>query len=461
MSRASLLVGLCVAAVVAAWPAPARAEARTHPLSGRWNVVFDLPEGYYETPIEFTVAENGDVTGTVLGQLGTFRIEGAAGHLDGNKLTLSARTSYGKLKLSATLAGDRLSGKWFPAGFFAQLFFKGGVRGVRDKAYASTKPRQEVFDSVWSTLTNNFYAPDFNGVDIEALRQRYRPQAAAARTDGEFLAVVRKMLAELRSSHLDFFAEAAGASELYPAGARQTDAAARDITWKKLTPTTGYLRIESFDDGPQVVRRIDQAFAELGTLPALVIDLRGNGGGTLGAAMRLGDYFFAEARPVGYVASRAGLVRHNARSIDGLDLKGLPAFDGYEADALSREMERAGALAVTTGGRAETYRGRLVVLVDEYCYSMTEAFASVVKETHAATLVGRPTSGAMLGATTFAVEGGWTLMLPVWDFRTPGGVRVEGVGVAPDVRVKYREGKDADLAAALDFLKRNAPAPSR
>jgi carboxyl-terminal processing protease len=92
---------------------------------------------------------------------------------------------------------------------------------------------------------------------------------------------------------------------------------------------------------------------------------------------------------------------------------------------------------------------------------MTEAFVSVVKETHVGTLIGRHTSGAMLGAMTFAVEGGWTLMIPVWDFRTPKGVRVEGVGVGPDLLVKYRQGKDADLAAALKFLKASDPATKR
>jgi C-terminal processing protease CtpA/Prc len=59
----------------------------------------------------------------------------------------------------------------------------------------------------------------------------------------------------------------------------------------------------------------------------------------------------------------------------------------------------------------------------------------------------------MLSATGVPVAGGWTLLLPVWDFRTPQGVRVEGRGVEPDIAVKYREGRDDDVAAALEFLK--------
>jgi len=461
--KVSFFVSICFAVILAGSPVVAQAKARSNVLSGRWNVVFDMGEGYYETPIEFIVEANGDVVGTVLGQLGTFRIEEATGRLEGNKLTMSARTSYGKLKLSATLNGDSLNGKWSPTGFFSPLFFKGEVRGLRDKTYVSSKPRQVIFDSLLSQIERNFYSPDFNGVDLDALRQRYRPLAAAARCDGEFLTIVRKMLAELHSSHLEFFAEATGTGELYKANPRQARSAeAAHIRWKKLTPAVGYLLIESFDSGPQIVERVDKAFAELGDLPALVIDVRGNGGGTLSAAMRIGDYLFTETRPVGYLVDRLGLARLNARSIDGIDPATLPTFNGYDPDELGREMERTGALMVTTGGRAgKPYRGRLVVLIDEYCDSMTEAFVSVVKETRAGTLIGRHTSGAMLGATTFAVEGGWTLMIPVWDFRTPKRVRVEGVGVGPDVFVKYRQGKDVDLAAALRFLKMSEPATKR
>jgi C-terminal processing protease CtpA/Prc len=59
----------------------------------------------------------------------------------------------------------------------------------------------------------------------------------------------------------------------------------------------------------------------------------------------------------------------------------------------------------------------------------------------------------MLSGNPVALEGEWTLLLPVWDFRTAQGVRVEGKGVEPAITVKYREDKDADIEAALMFLK--------
>jgi hypothetical protein len=396
--------------------------------------------------VEFVGQGGGRVTASVLGPSGSFRISDAAGTLDGNRLLLTARSSFGNLRVNARLESGRLTGQWRPGGLISGLFFRGGLRGVRDEAYARTPPL-EVYDRLWASLERSFYAPDFNGVDVRSLRERYRPQIAASRTDGELHATIRRMLAEFKSSHLDFFAM----PRIDPRPGSTPADQSHGISWRQAAPLIGYLRIASFEDGPEVMVRIDRAFSEIGHNPALIVDVRENGGGSLTTAMRLGDHIFAAQRPVGYFAGREGLMRRGAASIDGLDPARLPLFTGYSSADLARQMQSAGAVMLATGGRAPApYRGRLVILVDEYCFSACEALASVARETGAATLVGRKTAGAMLAAFPVEVGGGWTLMLPVWDFRTPGGVRVEGRGVEPNVPVRKSSG---DMAAALRLLR--------
>jgi hypothetical protein len=409
-----------------------------------------MPQGAYETPVELIVAADGAVKASILGPVGTLRIDDVTGRVRGSRLALGARTSWGRLKLTTQIDGDRLRGKWAPAGF-ASLFFKGDVRGLRDRSYAPA-PRLAAFDAAWSAIERDFYAPDFAGVDMTALHAHARAEAAAAQGDGAFLAIMRRTLAEFRTSHLDFFATPGWTPELHP-NAPPSAPADGGISWRQLVPGAGYLRIESLEDSPLGVARIDQAFAALGSEAALIVDLRGNGGGSIGAAMRLGDHLFAAPRPVGYFASRAGLARRGARSIDAIDASALERFSGYDGGDFAREMAAKGALMLTTGGRAGApYRGRIVLLVDSDCFSACEALASVVKEAGAATLIGRRTAGAMLGMVPVELPGGWTLTLPVWDFRTPGGARVEGRGVEPDIAVKEGRG-DPDLAAARRFLK--------
>ena len=466
MSRVLVLVGSCLTMVSALMmfttplATAEEGDAQRRVIGGRWNVVLNMPRGAYETPVEFVVGPNDTVTANVLGPLGTFRITSTAGRLDGNKLTLDAETSYGKLKINATFEGDRLRGEWFREGFFSQLFFNGTLHGLRDRTHV-VKSYLAVFDEVWMHIERDFYRPDFNGVNEKTIRQRYSKRVAAARSEGEFLSLMREMLSEFQTSHLDFFATPEWSEELGQTSVDSVTAAEANygISWRQLAPSVGYLRIESFEDGPQVVARVDRAFAELGHHSSLVIDLRGNGGGTLSAAMRLGDYVLPQLQPVGYFVSRDGLIRQRAPSIDQINPAVLPLFSGYDSADLVREMVSKGALMLTTGGRAKpSYRGRVVVLIDEYCFSASEAFASVVKETRTATLIGRRTNGAMLSADTVPIEGGWTLLLPVWDFRTAHGVRVEGKGIDPDIVVTYRDAEDAPLAAALKFLKTSARA---
>lgn len=436
-------------ALIASWPpgsAIAQQAASAAALGGRWNLVLETPQGEFPTVVEFMVDGGRRVTASLLGPSGSFSISDAAGTLEGNRLLLSAKSSFGKLRVDARIEGGRLTGHWRPGGLIWGMLFRGGLRGVRDEGYARTPP-SEVYDRLWATIEQNFYAPDFNGVDVRSLRERYRPQIAASRTDGELHAIIRRMLAEFKSSHLDFFAMLRADPRPGSPPAVQT----HGISWRQAAPSIGYLRIESFEDGPGVTARVDRAFSELGHNQALIVDVRENGGGSLTTAMRLGDYIFPGQRPVGYFAGREGLMRRGAASIDALDPSKLPLFTGYSSADLAREMQSAGAMMLATGGRAPApYRGRLVILVDEYCYSACEALASVARETGAATLVGRRTAGAMLAAFPIEIGGGWTLMLPVWDFRTPGGVRVEGRGVEPNVPVRKSSG---DMPAALRLLR--------
>ncbi|HYG48263.1 MAG TPA: S41 family peptidase [Allosphingosinicella sp.] len=450
MPRAILCACLCLFLAAAAPPPAASGAAAA--VGGRWNIVFVMPQGAYETPVEFAVGEGGSVTATILGPLGTFRITDTKGVAKGNALRLTANTSWGRLKLQAVVEGDRLKGRYAPAGL-ASLFFKGELRGLRDRTHAP-RPALETFDAAWSLIEGGFHAPDYGGIDMKGLRQRYRPLAAAARGEGELVSLMRRMLGEFRTSHLDFFATPSITPQLHSGIKQAAPPAPHGISWKQAAPSVGFLSIQSFEDGPGVVARIDQAFAALGGNESLIVDLRGNGGGTLAAAMRLADHILPRPMPVGYFASRQGLIERNLTSIDQLDRSALSTFAGYSSEEFGRAIAEKGALMLTSGGRApRLYSGKVVILIDEYCFSASEALAGVVKETKAATLIGRKTPGLMLGANMIPIEGGWTLVLPVLDFRTPRGVKVEGRGVEPDIKVKYRDGRDADLAAALSFLR--------
>jgi carboxyl-terminal processing protease len=65
--------------------------------------------------------------------------------------------------------------------------------------------RQKSFEIVWRTVKEKHYDATFGGVDWDAARVRYEPEAARAKTDDELHALLRRMLGELKLSHFGIF----------------------------------------------------------------------------------------------------------------------------------------------------------------------------------------------------------------------------------------------------------------
>jgi Tol biopolymer transport system component/C-terminal processing protease CtpA/Prc len=65
-----------------------------------------------------------------------------------------------------------------------------------------TREKFEVFNQGWSLLRDNFYDPDYHGVNWQALREEFLPYVAGARTADDVRRLMRLMVGELNASHL-------------------------------------------------------------------------------------------------------------------------------------------------------------------------------------------------------------------------------------------------------------------
>jgi len=69
------------------------------------------------------------------------------------------------------------------------------------RALLSEKDRIEVFEKVWKAVNDKYYDPSFNGVDWNAMHERYRPLIGGVKTDTEFYALLNRLLNELHDPH--------------------------------------------------------------------------------------------------------------------------------------------------------------------------------------------------------------------------------------------------------------------
>lgn len=163
----------------------------------------------------------------------------------------------------------------------------------------------------------------------------------------------------------------------------------------------GYFRLLSFQR--TTAQDVQYALEELSRqgLQSLIIDLRGNPGGLLGAAVETADLFLNQ----GVVVSTRG--RNPQENL------------------------------VYSAHGDETWRIPLVVLVDKESASAAEIFAGAVQDLRRGTLVGTPSYGKGSIQGIFPLSGvDAGLRLTTARFFSPSGRPYAGRGVIPDIRVQ-------------------------
>jgi carboxyl-terminal processing protease len=150
----------------------------------------------------------------------------------------------------------------------------------------------------------------------------------------------------------------------------------------RLLGNVGYVRVAFFPgaSGQPFAGEFDRAIASLGSCERLVIDLRGNLGGFVGA-LRLMSYLTADRVPVGYSLTRHGRAK-------GLQPEQLPALDRLPEGLREklamlyrfkvRHRDRSVRL-VTEGLGPKPFHGRIVILINEHTASSATCSAAAVR----------------------------------------------------------------------------------
>ncbi len=67
--------------------------------------------------------------------------------------------------------------------------------------FATAELRLEVQQRAWQIVADRHYDPSFNGVDWQAVREKYQLPVIAAKSDAEMYLVLKAMVRELKDSH--------------------------------------------------------------------------------------------------------------------------------------------------------------------------------------------------------------------------------------------------------------------
>jgi carboxyl-terminal processing protease len=173
-----------------------------------------------------------------------------------------------------------------------------------------------------------------------------------------------------------------------------------------VAPAVGYIKINKFS--ATTADEFRQAFVKLSSstpLKGLVLDLRGNPGGYLDAAIRLADEFLPDGKLITYTEGRTQPRRDFSSSSSGL----------FET-------------------------GKLVVLIDEGSASASEIVSGAIQDWDRGEVIGRRSFGKGLVQEQFDMRDGSAVRLTVSRYYTPSG---------RSIQKPYESGKSSD-----DFLER-------
>ncbi len=188
------------------------------------------------------------------------------------------------------------------------------------------------------------------------------------------------------------------------------------------TDGIGYLRIREFD--AITVDQYAEAMAELNEygMKGLILDLRSNPGGDLGAVVEIAGRILPQGLIV-YTEDKNGK-RKEYRGDDTWELE-VP----------------------------------LVVLVNGYSASASEILAGAIQDYNKGTLIGTTTYGKGIVQQIHRLDDGTALKLTISAYYTPSGRNIHGVGIEPDIELEYdyeaseAEGKDNQVEKAIEILE--------
>lgn len=161
-----------------------------------------------------------------------------------------------------------------------------------------------------------------------------------------------------------------------------------------------YIGLTQFEEN--TVDEFTEAMKAAAGKKGLILDLRGNPGGILEAAVGISDQLLPEADIVSAKDNRDKEVFH------------------YTSDE-------------------ESWNKPIVVLVNGGSASASEIVAGALKDNKAATLVGEKTYGKGVVQTLVPLPGGGGIKLTTSEYFTPSGVNIQDKGIEPDVKVSLPE----------------------
>lgn len=276
----------------------------------------------------------------------------------------------------------------------------------------------------WQTFTDILRSDDFTQLPLDAFKRQFNEQTEA-----------------LPFTHLYLKLKNGNAP-------KSSDAATQPaFELAALNDQIALLTIRAFvADGPGMLKLVQQIQAE--GYQNLIIDLQENTGGTLDAPVMLGRFLTNAPIDAGVYLTRQWFEQHD-RYPSKEEIDQFPFLKDMTYPGIMKAYAEWPAFRMVLPGHSDPiFTGQVAVLTSSLTASACEPLVDLLQKRGIATLVGRKTAGAMLSGADFPISEALNLFLPISDYLTADGTRIDKVGVEPDVDIPSEQA----LQYVLDHL---------
>lgn len=339
---------------------------------------------------------------------------------------------FGKLTFKGIINNNELSGEFISSDATPIGLLHGVISQQKRNDY------KHLYPLIVKTVQDNIYSTEaLQNKQWKKFQKEIEELCENAHDDIELFLGFNILAQKLPFSHLSFSIFSIEELDSDEAGSIQ-----KSVIFEEKNNTTAYLRIKNFSSSQKELATILPKIVENAAFKNLIIDLRDNGGGGINAAFELAKYIVSEDMEVGYFPTN----KLNYSGFQPELFKTLPALQPKSTAEFGNDLKTSpGVKLIFRKPVNKVFTGDIYVLTNGRTASTCEPMVYALKKNKRALIIGEKTYGGMLAASPFVVSGKYIVMVPIADFFTYDGVRLDRVGVNPDIEVKSEDAENKVL----------------
>lgn len=311
----------------------------------------------------------------------------------------------------------------------AKLESKSAARSWQNSRKPSDEAFEIQYDRVWQLASQNFlYEERLRNFDN--WREKFKGKLHST-SDYESACIA---LLDFLNDEYTFF------RDVHSTGERKSESFAHNVVSARLFKNSiAYIKIRTFS-ARACVDETRAALKQFSNQRSLILDLRDNWGGSI-------DDAFAVFQ---MLVDNGGFVKMVGRE-DAIGYTETLAVDPTQAS-----RTRDGSQVTLSRETCITPNLPILVLVNGESKSAAEMLAGALKDNGRAALIGEKTFGKGVVQQVWEFDNGTSVKITSARFYRPSGAPIQGVGLAPDVKVAVSRVADAQLQRAIQLAYANA-----